>query len=83
VQVEITPKALFISAGAAGLISIATYAAALASRAEYDETGAGAIRTRDELSKKRSSTNTLVGVSVGSAVVGGGLAIAGVVKGKF
>ena len=73
----------FISAGVAGAVAIGTYAAALSARAKYDDTSSTNLQNPTDLAAQRSKTNRLVGVSIGSAVVGGGLAAAGVFSGSF
>jgi len=83
IRVEVSQKALFIGAGVASVTAVATYAAALASRAKYDDVNDVDLRTKADLEAQRGKTNTLVGVSIGSAAVGGGLAAAAVLKGKF
>jgi len=83
IQVQISQKSLFIGAGVAGLAAAATYAAALASRSKYDDISNAGLQTQADLESQRSKTNTLVGVSIGSATLGGGLAAAAVLKGKF
>ena len=81
--VRITKKTFWVSAGAAGAIAVGTYAAALMSRSRYDNTASDRIRAPGELASQRSKTNTLVGVSVGATLVGGGLAAAAIWGGEF
>ena len=80
---KVSKQTWFISAGVAGAVAIGTYAAALSARAQYDDLDNPSLRNPTDLEAQRSKTNRLVGVSIGSAVVGGGLAAAGVFSGSF
>lgn len=77
----ISKKTLWIGASVAGAVAVGTYAAALASRAKYDDLDG--IRRAGDLQAQRTTTNSLVGVSIGSALVGGGLAVAASLSGEF
>jgi len=83
IRVQVSQKSLFIGAGVAGIVAVGTYAAALASRGKYDDLDDSDLRTEGQLDALRGKTNTLVGVSISSAAVGGGLAAAAILKGKF
>ena len=80
---KVSKRTWFISAGVAGAVAIGTYAAALSARSEYDDLQNPDLRNPSDLDAQRSKTNRLVGISVGSALVGGGLAAAGVFSGSF
>jgi hypothetical protein len=79
----VSKKTWYISAGIAGAVAIGTYAAALSARSTYDDLDNPDLRNPADLEAQRSKTNTLVGISIGSAVVGGGLAAAGMFTGSF
>ena len=80
---KVSQRTWFISAGVAGAVAIGSYAAALSARSEYDDLDNPDLRHPSDLEAHRASTNRLVGLSIGSAVVGGGLAAAGVFSGSF
>ena len=80
---KVSKQTWFISAGVAGAVAIGTYAAALSARAEYDDLSNPDLRNPTQLESQRAKTNRLVGVSIGSAVAGAGLAAAGVFSGSF
>jgi len=77
----ISKKALWIGASVAGAVAVGAYAAALASRSKYDDLDG--IRRAGDLKAQRTTTNQLVGVSIGSSIVGGGLAVAASLSGEF
>jgi hypothetical protein len=77
----ISKKTLWIGASVAGAVAVGTYAAALSSRAKYDDLNG--IRRAGDLQAQRTTTNRLVGVSIGSALAAGGLAVAASLSGEF
>jgi len=80
---RIPKRAMWIGAGVAGALSLATYTAALAARAKYDKTDPPKFNSVSELESQRRKTNRLVGASGGLMLVAGGLGVAAVVGGEF
>ena len=80
---SVSQRTWFVSAGVAGAVAVGTYALALMERNKYDDLSNPSLTNESALRTQRAKTNRLVGLSVGSAVVGGGLAAAGVYSGSF
>ena len=80
---RIPERTLWIGAGVAGALSVATYAAALAARAKYDKTDPPELNAVSELDAQRRKTNRLVGASGGLLLVAGGLSAVAVVGVEF